>query len=143
MSQAPQPKFSASENEPRRIDYGMEKPTLEKDVERISKEIWERREKIPSKDISDREIVRSVIGERIQKAQAKPPQKSSILPKYLEGESEEIKAKVEELVNIAFQKGLDASIGEANKFGPFIVDALHDALTGKVYEELKNRGKLK
>ncbi|MEK9170087.1 MAG: hypothetical protein AAB674_00360 [Patescibacteria group bacterium] len=120
-----------------------EQPIIEKDIERISKEIWEQRKIMPDKKISEREIVRSVIGAQIQAAKPAPLKGNSALPKYLEGESLEIKTKVEELVAVAFQKGLDFSINEAKKFGPFILDALHDALTSKVYDELKNKGKLK
>ncbi len=120
-----------------------EQPAIEKDIERISKELWEHREKMPDKNISEREIVRSVIGERIKNVQPAPSKGSSVLPKYLESESSEIKTKVEELVAVAFREGLDFSINEAKKFGPFILDALHDALTSKMYDELKNKGKLK
>lgn len=120
-----------------------EQPAIEKDIERISKELWEHREKMPDKNISEREIVRSVIGERIKNVQPAPSKGGSVLPKYLESESSEIKTKVEELVAVAFREGLDFSINEAKKFGPFILDALHDALTSKMYDELKNKGKLK
>jgi len=115
---------------------------LEQDIERLSKEIQEHKATLSKPGVSDREIVKAVLGAQIQRQSekqsiAQPP--SSILPKYLESESAEVKLKVEELVDLAFHKGIGASVKEANKFGPFILDALHDSLTGRIYDELKVR----
>ncbi len=121
---------------------------LEQDIIRLSTEVKNRAEKMSPQEISHREIVKSAISAQIQAqqtAQAAPEtseQPSPMLPQYLQRESPEVRLKVEELVDFAFHKGIDASISEAKKFGPFILDAFHDTLTTKLYEELKSRNLL-
>lgn len=115
---------------------------LEKDIAGLSEEIRSRQEKIPSPEFSQREILKSVIQEKIQAQPSPAPAASdqpSVLPQYLQQESPEVRLKVEELVELALHKGIDASIAEAKKYGPFLLDALHDTLTSKIYEELKSR----
>lgn len=115
---------------------------LEKDIAGLSQEILRRQEKIPSPETSQREILKTVIQEKIQAQPSPAPAnaaQSSVLPQYLQQESPEVRLKVEELVELALHKGIDASIAEAKKYGPFILDALHDTLTSKIYEELKSR----
>jgi len=70
-------------------------------------------------------------------------QESESLPDYLVNESDQLKKEVEDLIVLAFSKGIEASAKKAIAKGPFILDAFHDALTSKLYEELKNRGLLK
>ncbi len=122
---------------------------LEKEIERLSKEVQDYRTRTGAEK-SEEAAVREVLKERIYPAPVPapaptpPPVKeaadtSRILPAYLQKESPEIKAKIEELISAAFQEGIDRSIEEAREFGPFVLDALHDALTVKLYRELKNR----
>lgn len=132
---------------------------LEKDIERLTKEVKEHLEKRNAEKV-DQDVLKAVLGDRFYK---KPtvvnyqqdgtkkivPEKEkeidnadNILPAYLKKESPEIKLKVEELIDVAFHHGIDKSVEEARKFGPFILDALHDALTVKLYEELKKRNLL-
>ncbi len=120
---------------------------LEQDIIRLSNEVRKRVEIEPSKEVSHREIIKSVIGSQIrtQQAQSAPQDKSEpspLLPQYLQEESPEVRLKIEELVDIAFHKGIETSVSEAMKYGPFILDALHDTLTTKLYEELKSRNLL-
>lgn len=121
---------------------------LEQDILRLSGEVKKRAEGIPSGEVSHREIVKSVIGSQIQTHQATEPaaqsasEPSPMLPQYLQQESPEIRLKVEELMDLTFHKGIDASISEAKKYGPFMLDALHDTLTTKFYDELKSRNLL-
>ena len=119
-----------------------EHSALEKDMQRLSVEIREHKEKISQPEMAGKEALRSVLGARIQAQPAPEPQNaqlSPILPQYLRQEPAEIQLKVEQLVDLAFHKGIDASISEAKKYGPFILDALHDSLTAKIYDELKAR----
>ncbi len=115
---------------------------LEKDILRLSKEVKRHQEALPSQEISPREIIKSAIGGQIQSQTADTApqnQPASVLPQYLQQESPEMQLKVEELVDLAFHKGIEASVKEAKKYGPFILDAFHDSLTGKIYDELKSR----
>ena len=115
---------------------------LKRDIQQLSQEVKEHREKTSSAEMHEREAVKSVLGTRIQTfapSSTAQSNTSQLLPQYLQQESSEVKLKVEELIDLALHKGVDASIKEAGKFGPFILDALHDALTTKIYDELKAR----
>ncbi|MDD5431020.1 MAG: hypothetical protein PHP03_02235 [Candidatus Pacebacteria bacterium] len=128
---------------------------LEKDIERLSKEVHEYKKEHDVEKI-DESILRSVIGSRISQSgknvnyqgNAKPQQpqedkSKDVLPDYMDNEAPEIKLKVEQLIETTFQHGIDHGIGEAKKMIPFILDSYHDALTAKMFEELKNRGLIK
>ncbi|MBI2676471.1 MAG: hypothetical protein HYX21_00745 [Candidatus Yanofskybacteria bacterium] len=61
-------------------------------------------------------------------------------PSYL---SDELKTKVQDLVNIAFTKGLTEAVKEVSKMNnPAILDAFHDVLVDQLYDVLVERGKL-
>lgn len=122
-----------------------EHSALEGDIQRLSQEVAERRNKIETEHPT--ETVREVLREKIHPQSAAPaPQQpadqndSPVLPAYLRKESPEVKLKVEELIDLTFHQGLDKAITEAGQYGPFVLDALHDALTSKLYNELKSRG---
>jgi hypothetical protein len=58
--------------------------------------------------------------------------------------SEELKSKVQELVNIAFSKTIDDAIKQAQATNnAALIDAFHDALVDELYNYLVERGKLK
>lgn len=62
-------------------------------------------------------------------------------PSYM---SEELKAKVQELVNTAFSKTIDDAIKQARATNnAALIDAFHDALVDELYNYLVERGKLK
>ena len=95
---------------------------------------------------SDKEILRSVVGEKIQQQMpqyqptpAKPKQDDAaqtyILP--------ELKDKVQEFINLVFNKSLDEGIKEASKSNnPALIDAFHDVLVDELYNVLVERKKL-
>ncbi|MDP3729300.1 MAG: hypothetical protein Q8R26_00890 [bacterium] len=115
---------------------------LEQDLGRLSREVQQERAGA-SVSLSDRDVVKKVIGKHIeaqQTPQAPTTQPSQILPQYLQKESADVQLKIEELIDHAFHKGITASITEAQKYGPFILDGFHDSLTAKVYEALKEKG---
>ena len=54
-----------------------------------------------------------------------------------------IQEVLQKLVDIAFERGLLEAITEARKTNdPYVIDAFHDALVDKLYEELIRRHKL-
>ena len=123
------------------METKFEHSALEKDINKLSEEVKEYKEGKPETP-PDREIIKTIIGSKIQAVPASSPQpltEEQILPKYLKKESPEIKLKIEELINLAIHQGIDKAITEAKKYSPFILDALHDSLTGKVYAEMKKR----
>ncbi len=130
--------------------------TLEKDIKRISGEIEkiknspEYKESLKEKEISGKELVKQTLEPIIRKdfsSDEKTPQSnanlsdynSSFLPQYVKNASSDIKNKIEELINFVFEHGVEKAVKEAKKEGPFFLDAFHDALADKLYEELKKR----
>ena len=133
----------------------MEQPfkheALEQEINRLSQEVRERHAESGA-ERADESTVREALRQRVY--QEAPPAggpasgqtpagddgASSILPAYLKKESPEIKLKVEELLDLTLHRGIDKVVEEARQYGPFVLDAYHDALTTKLYGELKNRG---
>ena len=120
---------------------------LEQDIERLSRQIKENKNNPEFKEISERELVKrslgpivrkQILGQPIDFSPAKPFQ-TTILPDYLIDAPDEIKIKVEKLIDMTFHQGIEKTVEEAQKFGPFILDAYHDALTDKLHAELKER----
>lgn len=63
----------------------------------------------------------------------------SVLPAYMATAPSAAKLEVEDLVRMAFKEGISKATANARKSNPFILDAFHDALAGKLHEELKKR----
>ncbi len=54
-----------------------------------------------------------------------------------------IQEKLQHLVNVAFQKGIEEAVKEARALGdPYLLDAFHDVLVDKLYDELITQHKL-
>ncbi len=104
----------------------------------------------------ERETLREIVGEKIAPSKTPmplpaggpPPQQITTLPppqieppSYM---SEELKGKVQELVNTAFSKTIDDAIKQARATNnAALIDAFHDALVDELYNYLVERGKLK
>lgn len=125
---------------------------LEKDIERLAKEAGEYKEQNKIEKI-DESVLKAIIGNRLPPKPVtvnyqdggeaeKQSETPDIFPNYLKKESPEVKLKVEELVGVAFSRGIDKAVEEARKSDPFILDAFHDVLTAKLYDELKKRNLL-
>lgn len=125
---------------------------FEKDIQDLSKEVREHQEKNKIEKLEESHV-KEILRVRMDQPQISQSQKSQTgktilqesesLPDYLITESDDVKNRVEGLINLAFLKGIEVSAKEAARSGPFILDAFHDALTSKLYEELKKRGLLK
>lgn len=117
--------------------------TLEADIEKLSKEIGEKKNLLEYKKITERELIKQTLRPMIKSSQ--PTQsipsgtQSQILPDYLASASDEIKFQIEELVDLLFHQGIEKVIKRAQRASPFVLDAFHDALTDKLHEELKKR----
>jgi hypothetical protein len=126
------------------MDSKFEHAALEREIKELAKEIKER-----GLAEKGKEAVRTVIQEQIggpatpgASPTIPPAPASGSLPAYLDKESPEVKLKVEKLLDMALHKGIKASVGEAKNNSPLVIDAFHDALTDKLYNELKSRGLL-
>ncbi|MCL5733662.1 MAG: hypothetical protein M1334_03315 [Patescibacteria group bacterium] len=129
----------------------VEHPNLEADIGRLSSEIKKHYERPEAVNLSDREIIKK----SLQSAYSQPVQPKaapagkqvleteSILPDYAKSAPEEIKMKIEKLVEMTFREGLGKATEEAKKQDPFILDAFHDSLVEKLYPILKQRGIIK
>ncbi len=128
----------------------------EEDIERLASEVQQRHEKQKGGELEEREAVREAIKNledksRFESQEALPSESDAQergapgtdkVPEYAKNEPPEIQAQIEELVTLALNKGIEAANRKARTYPPYIVDAFHDALTGVVYQELKQRGLL-
>lgn len=107
------------------------------------------------KETESREVIRAALGAKIREGESANGSQhaaaamgaASPLPSYSDGASPELRLKVEQLIDIAWHKGVDTAVAEAKKLvkqkdGPALLDMFHDALTGKLHEEMVRRGYL-
>ncbi|OGY62374.1 MAG: hypothetical protein A2745_02155 [Candidatus Harrisonbacteria bacterium RIFCSPHIGHO2_01_FULL_44_13] len=143
---------------PEQKDFGVEHSALEKDIERLSAEIGKKSGEKVSLE-TQKEILRSAIGSRIYRepkeidlsaekeipasAEAPSAGASSALPSYAQDLSADFKLRIEKLIDLAWHKGISSAVAEARRSGVFILDAFHDALTDKLYDEFKKRKLIK
>lgn len=134
------------------FNQNFEHKALEADIERLNREVGEKRILPEYKDFSGKELVKQALKPMLREAAGeigqtaavqKPDSDAKILPAYLKDASPEIKLKIEQLVDEVFHQGLKKAVAEAKAAGFFVEDAFHDALTDKFYEELRGRGMLK
>ncbi|MEK7146749.1 MAG: hypothetical protein AAB772_00655 [Patescibacteria group bacterium] len=132
-------------------NQNFEHNALEVDIEKLGREVSEKRNLPEYKDISEKELIRQFLKPMInqvsnqsgQSVVQKSSQDSGVLPSYLKDAPAEVKLKIEKLIDAVFHQGLKKAVSEAKKSGFFIEDAFHDALTDKFYEEMRGRGMLK
>jgi len=75
--------------------------------------------------------------------QAEPNSIQNPLTDYTAQEPEEVKRKIEDLLQIAATDGIVRATEAAKHASPFILDAFHDALAAKVYPYLREKGLFK
>lgn len=123
---------------------------LETDIERLQAEVSQIRGQAEARDLSDKEVLRAAIDRLVPREEhhpgttpALPQNKSEFLPEYTAEAPLDVKLEIEGLLDEAFHEGISKAISRARKANPYVLDAFHDVLTGKLYEEFKNRGFLK
>lgn len=127
-----------------------EHSALEQDIQRLSTEIKERglaekgKEGVMTivKEKSAPEMPIGSSGRPELPAMPPPTPLNPALPSYLQNEPAQLKLKVEKLLDLAWHQGIRKAAIEARDSGPIILDAFHDALTDKIYNELKKKGLL-
>lgn len=135
--------------------------SIEAEIAELSAKIEEKRRQLESGKgvIEERELVKSAIGEKLSNtvssntapvtsAATTTSQTTPITPpptgkSYLDYLDDESRAIVEGLVESVFTNGLDKTLKNLESQEPFIIDAFHDVLTDKIYDELKKRGAIK
>lgn len=135
--------------------------SLEQEIARIEQDLASKRavleqqkqEGAISEMPHEKETLHEVIGEKINPEPAPAPVAPPVThptaplpppvepPSYL---SEELKVKVQELIDVAFNKTLDEAIKQVRATNnAALIDAFHDALVDELYNYLTERGKLK
>lgn len=138
-------------------------PNIEQEIAQLEKQLAEKRLRqladLGSDDTgsgempAEKEILREMVGERIQRhaSQYQPaPQVSQLTPIKPQQDDAalsyvlpELKDKVQELVNLVFNKGLDDGIKEVVRSNnPALIDAFHDVLVDELYSMLVERKKI-
>lgn len=128
------------------------------DIERLTQELEAKRQELAeaSEPHEDKQLLHQMIGERIQAAPAPAPASQqptavpgalhdddSDLPNYLAGANDDIKAHVHHLLQVAMISGIEKAASSAKKESSYVLDAFHDALVDKLYNELRGRGVLR
>ena len=141
----------------------LSKNNIEAEIAELSQKIAEKRKQLEQgagiveerslDPARGRELVKAVMGEKISNAipQAAPmvastaakSASSAVAPagkSYLDSLDDESRAEVEQLVEQVFTEGLEKTLKMLEFQEPFIIDAFHDVLTDRIYDELKKRG---
>lgn len=92
--------------------------------------------------LNDKERVANVSA-GVQSTPAAAPDAANPLPAYADAAAPEVKREIEHLLDIAMEKGIGEALTESEKSPYFVQDAFHDALAGKLYPELQQRGLIK
>src|SRR3990167_8643454 len=136
-------------------------PSIEQEIAQLEKQLSEKkaslgRELAPDDSTYEKETLHKIIGKKLK--QQVPPavgearqerQYQPISPKPKQDDNAlsyvlpELKDRVQELVNLVFNKSLDEGIKEVSRYNnPALIDAFHDVLVDELYNMLLERKKL-
>ena len=133
------------------IHKNFEHNALEADIQKLSKEIVDKKELPEHKDLSEKDIIKKILYPIIQQAVIQQPMadgqqsirqladQNQNLPDYLKDAPDDIKLQVEKLIDLAMHYGVEKAAKAASRLNAFVVDAFHDAIADRLYDELKNR----
>jgi hypothetical protein len=131
--------------------------TIEQEIAQLEKQLQEKKANLgkqseQTESLPDKEILRQVVGEKIQQHSSAQSDTPVYVPKptpapatddNLGHFTEELKNKIQELVNHVFQNSLEDGIKEAVKLkNPALIDAFHDVLVDQLYDTLLERKKI-
>lgn len=123
--------------------YPEVQPALpEHDLAAVAAEVEKHLEHPETRELTGPELVKKslqMISATAPPAPA-PEEDDAQLPTYVVSAPAATKLDVEHLLTLAFRDGIIKASAEAAKSNPFVLDAFHDALAGKLYPELKKRG---
>ncbi|TSC75187.1 MAG: Uncharacterized protein G01um101444_33 [Parcubacteria group bacterium Gr01-1014_44] len=120
----------------------MENPILEQEIADIEQKLVEKKAELNKDEVHI--VVKEKIQEKVPEYQSvapATPSPTAQAPSYL---SDELKDKIQELVNIAFTQSIEEAVKTVTKLNnPALIDAFHDVLVDQLYNTLIERGKLK
>ena len=95
----------------------------------------------------EKELLRQAVGEKIQQSRRQEESGSRPQASGQDDQSSyndpQLVDKVQELVNLAFNKSIDDAVRSVVKTGnPALIDAFHDVLVDKLYDTLIERKKI-
>lgn len=109
----------------------------ESDVQRVAAEVTRQTESRPEQvGETTPEVVRAALTAVL------PPVIPVVAPVSTTPDTNVVTQRVEVLVHMAELQGIDAAHAQAAQEEPYILDAFHDALSGALYDQLKQAGKL-
>ncbi len=133
--------------------------TLEQEIHALADEL-RGKQTAEMTSVEAREVIKAALHERMKRVDigvsdaaptpapnavastATPGGFSAVLPLYANDLPREQQLRVEQLIDVALHQGLAVAVAGARKFDPIILDVLHDALAGKLYNLIKERGLL-
>ena len=110
----------------------------ESDVQRVASELQKSPESgTEASAASPEEVRRALVAALPQPMPSATPSQAAVttVPEMAQG-------RVDALVRMAVEQGIDAAHAAAQDDEPYVLDALHDALAGALYEQLKAQGRL-
>lgn len=114
------------------------------EIAEISREVEKRRAALESERgiKEERSIVHEVIGEKIFEKPVKAEKETGRKEKshYLDNLSDEEVEKLNGYISSIHHKGIKKTVDAVRRENPFLLDAFHDCLTDKLYDELKTHG---
>ncbi|MGC8776014.1 MAG: hypothetical protein ACP5QN_01735 [Minisyncoccia bacterium] len=116
---------------------------IENDIKKLAEEVKRIKIKAETNHLSEQEIIKKSLSAMTPVAKKQSPNDQSAtspLPSYAKSFSPEIQLEIEYLLHMAFNEGITKALIQAEKSNnPAVLDAFHDALAGKLYNELKQR----
>lgn len=112
---------------------------ISSEIELLEQRLAEKRMEIEKQNIQkpEKEIISEIIKERSGELYI-PTSVSAPMP------SGDLQNQLQILVDIAFNQSIPVAVRLSKKSGnAYLIDAIHDALVDKFYEELVRRGKIK
>lgn len=139
------------------MSEGDSRNILEQEIVKLERDLAFKKQELEQKKESgeinelphEKETLRQVIGEKIGLSKTNPSTDSGQAsggrkPTAALPFTDDIKAKVQELTNVAFGKSIEEAIKQARATdNAALIDAFHDALVDELYDYLIERGKLK
>ena len=127
---------------PEEFSNQFEHQALEADMDRLAGEIALAKENPEVKSTSGQELLKQAIRSLHHAAPVQQNDANSVLPQYAANASPSTKLEIEYLLDLAIHSGLLKASQAAKNAPPFVLDAFHDALAGRLYPEFKKRGLL-
>lgn len=128
---------------PEEIPKNIETPVpQEADIDRVAGEVLKQKEAPEAKGVSGAELVKKALENMAPPAAtpaSAPAAPAPNIPDYAQNAAPAAKMEIEHLVDMALREGITKAQSEAAKSNPFVLDAFHDALAGKLYPELQKR----